>query len=97
MKIIDIMPSPRKSKRYAIILDNGATYHFGLKGGNTYIDHKNTIKRDNYVKRHMGNKRENYLIKNLIPSPALFSKEILWGEYTDIQDNIKALNKRFNN
>jgi len=40
----------------------------------------------------MGNPREQYLINNLIPSPALYSAYLLWGLHTDIQSNIDYLN-----
>ena len=40
----------------------------------------------------MGNKTENHLIKNLIPSPSLLSYYILWGPHTNIHQNIKYLN-----
>ena len=93
-KIIKIENSPRKNKRFRITLNNGDYYDFGLLGASTYLEHKDKIKRENYRKRHLGNDRENYLIKNLIPSPSLFSYYILWGDSTNINDNIKTLNSR---
>jgi hypothetical protein len=93
-KIIKIENSPRKNKRFRITLNNGDHYDFGLLGASTYLEHKDKIKRENYRKRHLGNDRENYLIKNLIPSPSLFSYYILWGDSTNINDNIKTLNSR---
>jgi hypothetical protein len=68
-----IKPSTRINKRYEITMDNNKKYNFGLKNGQTYIDHHNKIKRQNYLKRHYLNPNETHLIKNLIPSPALFS------------------------
>jgi hypothetical protein len=92
MQITKIENSPIKNKRYRVTMSDGKHYDFGLKEGSTYIDHKDAIKRTNYLKRHMGNERENYLIKNLVPSPSLFSAYILWGWSTDIKENIKYLN-----
>ena len=92
--IVKIEPSTRKSKRYRVTLDDGSHYDFGLKTGSTFIDHKDEKKRDNFLKRHMSNKREKYLIENLIPSPALFSAFLLWNT-PDLDDNIKILNKLF--
>lgn len=91
--IIDIKPSPVKNKRYRVIMNNGKHYDFGLKTGSTYLDHKDKDIKKNYWLRHMGNPIENKLIKNLIPSPALFSAYILWGETTDLQKNINNLNR----
>ena len=93
--IYDIRPSNRATKRYKITMTDGKTFHFGLKNGSTYIDHQDEGKRNNYIARHMGNKTEYALIMNLIPSPALFSYAILWGESTKLEDNVENLNKLF--
>ena len=92
MKIEKIEPSNVKNKRYKITLDDGKIINFGLKGGSTYIDHHNLKLKNAYQKRHIGNKIENHLIKNLIPSPSLLSYYILWGPHTNIHQNIKYLN-----
>ena len=96
MKIIKIEPSSLKTKRFKITLDDSTTYNFGLKGGSTYLDHQNKTKRENYRKRHSTNPLEKHLIDNYIPSPALFSYYILWGDSTDINKNINYLNKKLN-
>ena len=93
MKIVNIMHSPLKTKRFRVYLDNNKHYDFGLKTGQTYIDHQDRTKRHNYQVRHYNLKKEQPFIKNFIPSPALFSYYILWGETSDINKNIKRLNK----
>ena len=90
-KIIKLVKSPRKNKRFRVYLENNEYFDFGLDGGNTYIDHGNKKKRDNYRKRHYAQERK--LIDNLIPSPALYSYYILWGDSTDINKNIEKLNR----
>lgn len=90
--ITNIEPSNRKNKRFKITLSDGRTFHFGLKNGMTYIDHHDKNKRNGYWARHLVNDKENELIHNFIPSPALFSSFILWGDYDDIHQNIEALN-----
>jgi len=75
-------------------MDDGKYYDFGLEFGRTYIDHKDKIKRENYRKRHYA--QEKKLIDNLIPSPSLFSWALLWGDSTNIHENIKELNKMLN-
>ena len=90
--IVEIEKSKKKNKRFRVILDNGKSYDFGLDTGKTYIDHHDENKRLNYRKRHLGNETEHELINNLIPSPALFSYYLLWGEYDDIMKNIINLN-----
>jgi len=94
MKIMKIIKSPHKNKRYRIILDNNDYYDFGLLNGSTYIDHHNVKLRDNYKKRHYV--LEKKFIDNYIPSPALFSYYILWGDSIDINKNINTLNKYLN-
>jgi hypothetical protein len=49
-KVIKLVKSPRKNKRYRVYLENNEYFDFGLDGGNTYIDHGNKKKRDNYRK-----------------------------------------------
>jgi hypothetical protein len=93
MKIVSITHSPLKTKRFRIYLDNNKHYDFGLKTGQTYIDHQDKVKRHNYQVRHYNLKKEQPFIQNLIASPALFSYYILWGETSDINKNIKLLNK----
>ena len=76
-KIIKLVKSPRKNKRFRVYLQNDKYFDFGLDGGdggdggNTYIDHGNKKKRDNYRKRHYAQERK--LIDSLTPSPALYS------------------------
>ena len=74
-------------------LDNGQSYDFGLKGGKTYIDHHDKRLRANYWKRHLANRTEHERIKNLTPSPALFSAMLLWGDSTSLDRNIQILNR----
>jgi hypothetical protein len=50
-------------------------------------------RRERYLIRHYNSKREQPYIKNLIPSPALFSYYILWWNSYSIKKNIKELNK----
>lgn len=88
--IVSIEKSPLKNKRFRVHLNNGDKYDFGLKDGQTYIDHKNKKLRENYLKRHYVNEKK--LIDNLIPSPALFSAYLLWTG-PNLEDNIKQLNK----
>jgi len=99
IKIIELKPSKKENKRYKITIeDNGEqkAYDFGLKGGSTYVDHKDKAKREAYRKRHYANKKEKELIDNLLPSPALFSYYLLWGDKADISNNLNDLQKRFN-
>ena len=99
IEIEELINSTRRNKRFAITLnENGKinTYHFGLKSGTTFIDHGDEAKRNAYLARHMANKKENYLIGTITPSPALFSAKLLWGQSMDIISNLIGLQKEFN-
>lgn len=99
VEIVELLPSELPSKRFKIVVrvdDRDYTYNFGAKDGNTYIDHGDEKKRENYRRRHYANKTEKYRIDNLIPSPALFSWKILWGDKTDLLDNLVDLQREFN-
>ena len=85
-----ITQSDRKDKRYTAIFDNGKQVHFGLKGGQAYIDHMDKLKRENYLKRHI--KRENW--DDPYTAGAL-SKWILWGDSSNINKNLIDFKKRF--
>ena len=93
--ITQIVQSPVKNKRFRVILDNGKFFDFGFITGSTFIDHQDENKRINYLKRHLANPTENYLINNLIPSASLFSAYLLWGIYPDLNLNIEFLNELF--
>ena len=94
-KIIDVINSDKDKKRLKVILNNGKSYDFGLRGASTYIDHHDKQKRANYLKRHIASPLEKNLIINLVPSPALFSAGLLWGPNESLDDNIKHLNSVF--
>ncbi len=91
--IVKIEKSQKPYKRFTVTMDNGHTFDFGYKTGSTYLDHKDRDKRYNYLKRHLANDTERKLIKNLVPSPSLFSAMLLWGPYTNVYSNIDFLNR----
>lgn len=86
-----VTPSRKANKRYDAILDDGKIISFGLRGGKTYIDHKDKQLRFNYWARHYANKTERRLIKNLVPSPSLLSAMLLWNS-EDLDKNVEILN-----
>ena len=85
-----IKPSTRKDKRYQAVFNNGKTFHFGLRGGQTYIDHGDKIKRENYINRHK--KNEDWTKVNA----GSLSRFLLWGDYTTLDANHQAFMKKFN-
>jgi len=98
MIIKDIIPSPLKSKRFRVIVnDNGlkASVDFGSKNAKTYIDGATDLERENYLKRHGANPLEKNLINNYSSiTPSLLSAHLLWGNHRNIIKNIDELNRR---
>ncbi len=90
--IQEVISSQLKTKKYRAIMSDGSKNDFGLKGSSTYLDHKDEVKRNNYRVRHLANDRENYLIKNVIPSPALLSFYLLWNT-DNLEHKILYLNQ----
>jgi len=62
--IINITESTKPYKRFCLTMDNGNTYNFCYKFGQTFIDHYQDKKRENYWKRHLANNTEKELITN---------------------------------
>ncbi len=94
MKIVSLEKSNRKDKKYVVLLDDGKSYHFGLKNSITYVEGATKQKRDAFLARHLNNPLEKKLIENVIPSPALFSTYLLWNT-PSLEDNVKILNRLF--
>tara|TARA_R110000765_G_scaffold119889_1_gene215225 strand:+ start:154 stop:432 length:279 start_codon:yes stop_codon:yes gene_type:complete len=86
--------STRKNKRFMAEFTKGKPIHFGQKGGSTFIDHRDKIKRKNYIKRHEVNEKRFY------SSPyhaATLSRFILWGQEDSLDKAVKAFNIKFKN
>jgi len=99
IEIIDFSNSTKPNKRYRITLREGDTeksWDFGAKHGHTFIDHADPVKRYNYWRRHLANPVERERIQNNIPSNALFSAKLLWGDSADLIENLTQLNMLLN-
>ena len=98
MEIISVEELVGEKKRFKLITSEWGTkkiYRFGQPEGTTYIDGATARTRRNYLLRHMANKTEAHLINNNIPSPALFSAKLLWGDLPNLKENIDELNLHF--
>lgn len=85
-----IRPSSRKDKRFQAIFPDKSIINFGLKSGNTYIDHGDKKKRENYIKRHQVNEDWSKI------NPGSLSRYILWGDSSNIDKNFYDFKKKFN-
>jgi hypothetical protein len=96
-KIIDLTASRYFGKRYQATVEfpdgKQQKYQFGQDLAFTYVDGAPERTKEAYLARHMANPRENFLIMNLIPSPALFSMRLLWGDSRNLITNLDNLNR----
>ena len=84
--------SKRKDKKYEIkYSDNGVikSIHFGGKGYEDYLIHKDENRKENYIKRHQVNEDWSDLTK-----AGTWSRYILWNK-PSLSDSIKDMEKRF--
>ena len=88
--IVELRKSTKKDKRYMATFNGKKTIHFGAKDGETFIDHKNNIKKSAWIARHKV--REDW---NNIKTAGALSKNLLWNRET-ITASIKDIEKRFN-
>jgi hypothetical protein len=86
-----IAPSPRKGKRYVAHFDDGAAIHFGDASYQNYTDHKDVIRKNRYIQRHIN---EAHLWESAPYTPAALSRWILWNK-PDINDSIIDYRRRF--
>lgn len=86
-----IESSTRRDKRLMATFQNGRVVHFGFKGGKTYIDEGDKVKRKNYLARHKVNEdwSDPY-------SPGALSRYLLWGDSTDLETNHRKFMRLFN-
>ena len=95
MVSVIITPSNQETKRYKAVFTNDdgkkiLTKHFGYKGGSTYIDHKDDVKKDAWVARHSvrGN-FEDY------KSASALARWILWNK-TSFNESVRSYKNKFN-
>ena len=83
MKFESLRISPREHKRFMITFSNPRKkINFGQLGGSTYIDNKDEVKRENYLKRHAVREDLNNV------NAGSLSAFVLWGPTTSITENL---------
>ena len=82
-----IQQSNAKHKRFVAKFPNQTT-HFGLKGGETYLEHGDDKTKHNYLKRHRVN--ENW---GDYTSAGSLARNILWNKRT-LKASINNLNSK---
>lgn len=89
---IIIKDSDKKGKRYKAIINDTKTVHFGSSQHSNYNLHKDKERKTRYLKRHKKNEKWNL---SGIKTAGFYSRWLLWGKYTSLNQNIDYLNKRY--
>lgn len=92
-KLVSIVKSDRKGKRFKAQFEDGEVIHFGQKDPKygTFIDHQDEGRKQAYIARHAKNNED----WNNPKTAGALSRYILWEKPT-LQEALKAFNKRFN-
>jgi hypothetical protein len=93
MKLIKVVKSSRKGKKYDAFFDidgKEKKVSFGAEGYSDYTQNKDPARRESYIKRHRPT--ENWSDPT---TPGALSRYILW-EDTDINKAISGFKKRYN-
>lgn len=93
MKLIKIVKSSKKTKKYDAIFDidgKEKKVSFGAAGYEDYTMHKDPARKQRYINRHKAN--EDWSDPT---TPGALSRYILW-EDTDMSKAISAYKKRYN-
>lgn len=94
MKLLKIVKSHNKDKKYDAVFDNDGrtkTVSFGASGMSDYTKHHDKERRERYLKRHKVNEKFNDPM-----TAGSLSRWILWGDSTSLQENIKKFKNKFN-
>ena len=90
MRLLRISPATDGVHKYtAVFEDPDRTTHFGAKGYEDYTQHRNELRKANYLKRHAA--RENWRDPT---SAGALSRWILWNKPT-LTASIEDFKKRF--
>lgn len=90
MRLVRVVASPLKTKKYRAEFDDGTHTDFGAAGMSDYTQHHDKERRERYRARHKKDldtkdpKRAGYL-----------SYYILWGDSTSLTANIADYRRRF--
>jgi len=90
LKLIKIVPSERKDKKYDAHFSDGKVVPFGARGYSDFILHKDRERMHRYEQRHKS--RENW---NDPQTPGALSKWILWNK-PSFRDSVADYKRRFN-
>lgn len=95
MKLVRIVPSSNKLKKYDAVFDDGKVVSFGARREDgvpydDYLNSGNKMKREAYIARHRVN--EDWTDPQ---KAGTLSRYILWGSSRSLSRNIQSFRNRF--
>jgi hypothetical protein len=90
MRLLSIVPSPNKDKKFRANFSDGTHTDFGARGYEDYTMHKDNKRKESYMRRHSSN--ENW---NNYKSAGSLSRWVLWNKPT-LRASILDYKRRFN-
>lgn len=88
LRIVKIVKSNRKNKRYKAVFNDGTETHFGDNRYHAYVDHHDKKRKSNYQKRHQHDNLHNP------KSAGSLSYWVLWSSPSIIK-GIENYKKKF--
>jgi len=87
---MDLVKATDGKHKWVAVFDDGKRVPFGAKGYQDYTQHKDRLRRANYLRRHRS--RESWSNPRTAGS---LSRWILWGDSTSLDANLRAFRRRF--
>tara|TARA_Y100000114_G_C11710720_1_gene303331 strand:+ start:720 stop:1007 length:288 start_codon:yes stop_codon:yes gene_type:complete len=94
MKLLKISKSDKPQKKYVAVFQDGEKtkkIYFGSAGMDDYLKTKNKDQRDRYRAR-----TKSVYDKSPPVSASRLAGDILWGDSTSLNENIKNYKKKYN-
>lgn len=87
---MELHPAKDGTHKWLAVFDDGTRVRFGAVGYKDYTQHKDPLRRKNYLQRHRSS--ENW---NDPKTAGSLSRWLLWGDSTSLDANLRAFKRRF--
>ena len=89
LQLVSVVRSPLRDKKYRANWSDNTHTDFGASGYEDFTTHKDKERRRRYRARHINDDLSNP------KSAGALSYYILWGESTNMSENIKTFKRKF--
>jgi hypothetical protein len=89
METYILRKSDKKGKRFDLVMpERGHVHSFGAAGGKTFVDGRTEKEKAAWIARHKNDKGYNNKHAGIY-----YSRHLLWGPFSNLKKNVKALEK----